>query len=125
MASCEINFGAPKEDKSTFWLDLNEMDQLDQIIEASKTKTQAIFKNSTRCGICKAEKAEIETLFKYEGKVDIYLLDLLNYRSISLAIAEKFKVEHQSPQLLIIKDGVVVHHESQHEIDIKKIEEFI
>lgn len=125
MASCEINFGDSKENKIALWQDLNELDQLDQILEASNNKTQVIFKNSTRCGICKAEKAEIEESYNYEGKVDMHLLDLLNYRPISSAIAEKFKIEHQSPQLIVIKNGGVVYHESQHDIDIKKIEKFI
>ena len=126
MSSCEIPTGKINENNNqSFWLPLEEMKQLDAIKEASKTKTQVIFKNSTRCGICKQEKKEIEEGYVYNGKVATYLLDLLNYRPISLAIAEKFGVTHQSPQLLIIKNGAVVHHASQHDIDVKAIANYI
>ena len=41
----------PKEEKVLPWIPLTEVSQLDTIKEKSKTKTQVIFKHSTRCGI--------------------------------------------------------------------------
>ncbi len=43
-----------------------------------------------------------------------YFLDLLKYRSISNLIARKFDIPHQSPQLILIKDGEVVDHSSHY-----------
>ena len=42
-----------------------------------------------------------------------YFLDLLSYREISNVVAYQFDVVHQSPQLLIIKNGIAVAHASQ------------
>ena len=32
-------------------------------------------------------------------------MDLLNHRDVSAAIAEKLDIEHQSPQMLVVRDG--------------------
>ena len=46
------------------------------------------------------------------GEADLYYLDLHAHRDVSNIVASKFQVFHQSPQLLIIKDGEVVFHAS-------------
>ncbi|WP_010177929.1 bacillithiol system redox-active protein YtxJ [Aquimarina agarilytica] len=107
-----------KEPKKQFpWIPLTEMSQLDEIKEKSKTKPQVIFKHSTRCGISSMVIKQFEATYSLdENQVDVYYLDLLNYRPISLQIAEKFSVMHQSPQLIALKNGEVVGHASHHDI---------
>ena len=97
------------------WKPLIESSQLDEIIEKSHTKTQAIFKHSTRCGISSGVLKQFERN-KKTPEVDFYYLDLLSFRSISNEIATKFNVHHQSPQLLIFKNGKVIAHDSHYEI---------
>ena len=105
--------GASKQESATPWIALNNMEQLDVIVENSKTKTQLIFKHSTRCGVSRMVISQFKKDYKLsENDADLYYLDLLNFRAISNAIAEKFQVRHESPQLLIIKNGVVVVHDS-------------
>ena len=50
----------------------------------------------------------------------VYLLDLLSYREVSNAITDIFEVEHQSPQILLIKNGNCVFHQSHNAISTKK-----
>ena len=107
------------------WIALNEIDTLNVIAENSKSKLQLIFKDSTRCGISKMVIKQFEAEYDFEAQVDAYYLDLLNYRPISAAIAEKFEVEHQSPQLVVIKNGVAVHYASHHDISAKAIGDFV
>lgn len=108
-----------KEEKKVFpWIPLVEMSQLDEIKEKSKTKPQVIFKHSTRCGISSMVIRKFEATYALnEDNADVYYLDLLNFRPISLAIAEKFEVVHQSPQMLALKNEVVVGHASHHDIN--------
>jgi bacillithiol system protein YtxJ len=47
-----------------------------------------------------------------ESEADLYYLDLLSYRPISNLISVKFGVKHESPQMIVIKDGKVLFHES-------------
>jgi len=111
-------FGSkPNEENSSSlnWSELSELSQLDTIIEDSKTKTQVIFKHSTRCGISRAVLKQFEKK-EIEDTIDLYYLDLLSYRDISNELASKFQVIHQSPQLLVIKNGVVVAHDSHYDL---------
>lgn len=89
------------------WQLLTQLNQLNEIDEQSKTASVLIFKHSTRCSISHAALDRLERNWKTEfgDKLKIYYLDLLQHRDISNAIAERYNIEHQSPQALIIKDG--------------------
>lgn len=105
--------GEAKEEKVLPWIPLNALPQLDLIKEKSSTKTQIIFKHSTRCGISRMVMSQFVDAYNFtEKEVDLYYLDLLNFREVSNEVGYKFQVIHQSPQILIIKNGVVVAHES-------------
>ncbi len=100
------------------WITLSTMSQLDEIKEISKTKTQLIFKHSTRCGISRIVKKQFENDYNFsENTFDLYYLDLISYRDVSNQIAQQFQVIHESPQLLVIKNGVVVAHHSHSDIN--------
>jgi len=108
------------------WVVLGSMDQLDTITEESKDKVVAIFKHSTRCGISRGVLKNFEKTYMFEkDEVKLYFLDLLAHRSISNEIATRFKVPHESPQFIILKDGSVVHHESHSFIDALTLKDFI
>ncbi|MCA0133110.1 bacillithiol system redox-active protein YtxJ [Winogradskyella alexanderae] len=113
----------PKEEKILPWIHLTSMIQLDEIAEKSKTKTQLIFKHSTRCGISRMVLNQFADQYQLENNADLYYLDLLNNRDVSNEVASKFQVIHQSPQLLILNNGVVVAHDSHgaiNELDLVK-----
>lgn len=118
----------PKNEKESFlnWLPLTSLAQLEEIKKQSAAEAILIFKHSTRCGISSMVIKQFEKLFKEEHKsLKVYYLDLLNYRDISNEIAAQFQVMHQSPQLLIIKNGVSVHHASHYDITLTDLSRFI
>ena len=99
------------------WIPLTSIEQLKKIKEQSITETIFIFKHSTRCSISSMVKKQFEKLFAEEHKnIKVYYLDLLNYRNVSDQIPVIFKVEHQSPQLLVIKNQVAVYNASHYNI---------
>lgn len=99
------------------WKVLEHIDQIDQIINESWNKPVLIFKHSTRCIISKMALKNFESDFSLQNVMDAYYLDLIAYRNISNEIAEVFKVEHQSPQILLVKNGIVIYHTSHESID--------
>lgn len=107
------------------WVPLNSLAQIDTIKEQSKSETVLIFKHSTRCGISSMVIKQFEKKFTEEMKhIKVYYLDLLNYRDISDEISYMFQVIHQSPQVLVIKNGVSVTHASHYDVttlDIAKL----
>lgn len=107
-----------KEPQSPFpWKPLTSEPQLDEIVELSKTKTVLLFKHSTRCGISRMVLNRFEESFAdNQEAVVFYYLDLLNFREVSNEVAARFQVLHQSPQLLVIKNGACVSQGSHYEI---------
>ncbi len=69
---------------------------------------------------------QFEKLFSEEHQnLKVYYLDLLNYRNISDEVGYTFQVMHQSPQLLVIKNGVSVHDASHYDITQIDLTRFI
>ncbi|MEO1030649.1 MAG: bacillithiol system redox-active protein YtxJ [Bacteroidota bacterium] len=116
---------APKEEKVLPWIALNSVEQLSAIEEKSKTKPQLIFKHSTRCGISRMVINQFIELYDMDANADLYYLDLLSYREVSNETGYKFQVLHQSPQLLVIKNGVVVAQASHGAINDLDLSRFV
>lgn len=102
------------------WIELASTQQLKEIKENSKTRPQVIFKHSTRCSISSMAKSRLERS-QAPNEADFYYLDLISHRNISSKIADDFKVHHESPQVLVIKDGECVFDESHYGIDMEDI----
>jgi len=103
------------------WTELNDISQLTKINEESKTNPVMILKHSTRCSISSAALGRIERKWNPDSKIKTYLLDLLAHRDISNAIAEHYKTEHQSPQILLITDGKCTFSRTHFEINAEEI----
>ena len=102
------------------WIDLTTEQQLEQIKEQSKESPIVIFKHSTRCSISAMAKNRLEREKPTEN-LPFYYLDLIRYRNISNKIAEDFQVHHESPQILIIKNGACTYDESHNGINMADI----
>ena len=102
------------------WIHLTDEEQLNNIIEKSQEKAQVIFKHSNRCSISSVALQRLQKA-NQPGGIDFYFLDLIKFRSVSNKIAEIFKVRHESPQVLLIKDGKCIFNESHLGIDMHEI----
>lgn len=106
------------------WIDLTSENQLSDIISVSETQAVIIFKHSTRCSISVAAKGRLERNWGFsEHEVMAFYLDLLQYRDISKKIADDFQVHHESPQLLLIKNGECTYSETHSGITVQDLQE--
>jgi bacillithiol system protein YtxJ len=101
------------------WISLSKEAQLEEIKERSTVKPQVIFKHSTRCAVSSMAKNRLERSTPPDA--DFYFLDLIQHRNISGKIAEEFSVYHESPQILLIKNGECVYDESHSGISMDEI----
>tara|TARA_R110000868_G_scaffold193786_1_gene438984 strand:- start:19490 stop:19879 length:390 start_codon:yes stop_codon:yes gene_type:complete len=99
------------------WNSLTDLGQLNEIITLSNENPVAIFKHSTRCSVSRMALKQFENEFDSSDKVTPYFLDLIAYREVSNEIANRFGVQHQSPQLLLIKEGKAIYNASHSDID--------
>ena len=102
------------------WIPLKTSTQLDEI----NTHTQGysiIFKHSTRCSISLMAKKMFEHDWDNLSTAQpVFLLDLLKFRELSTRVAQTFDVKHESPQLLIIKNGICIFNASHDQISAEE-----
>jgi len=123
-----FGYRTSKEVEETYlsWTPLISVEEINTIIEISKNQSILIFKHSTRCGISRMIIKQFESLFNEENKqLKVYYLDLLNFREVSSKLSEVFQVIHQSPQLLVIKNGISVYNESHYEITKVNLSKYV
>lgn len=104
------------------WINLTQIEKIDEIINQSNEKPALIFKHSTRCHISKMVLKQFENEYNLDDKMECYFLDLLEFRPISKAIAERFNIEHQSPQIILIKNGKAIYNASHESIAADELE---
>jgi len=104
------------------WNEMTKMSQLEEIATLSFDKPVFIFKHSTRCGISRMVLKRFEKEYNSDTKITAFFLDLLAYREVSNAVSQRFNVIHQSPQLLMIRDGVAIYVASHDGIDAATLE---
>ena len=103
------------------WINLNSVEQLAEINEKSKNKTQIIFKHSTRCSVSTFAKRILSNEYSDEIKknADVYYLDLIAFREISNSIANHYGVVHESPQILVVNNGECTFNASHSDVSFK------
>lgn len=105
------------------WTHLTSSDQIDEILNDSSSNIFLVFKHSTRCSISSMAKNRLEA--KWDKSIPIkkaYYLDLIKYRPLSNSIANDFDVVHESPQILLIKNGMSFYNTSHNQISLSTIQ---
>ena len=121
-------FGSSEQESTSKieWRKLTDLGQLNELTDLSFEKPVLIFKHSTRCSISRFALKQFENEFDFSNEVlQPYFLDLLEYRSISNEIASRFGVFHQSPQILVIREGKSVYDASHDAIAVSEVRNHI
>jgi len=106
------------------WIQLNYISQIDGI--KAGEGYSLIFKHSTRCSISMMAKRTFERYWDVvPDHVSLYFLDLISYRDVSAYIAETFQVHHESPQILLIKNGECILDASHGDISADEVAEVV
>jgi bacillithiol system protein YtxJ len=104
------------------WKKLKTQEELENLIENSHRVPSVIYKHSSRCGSSFIVKKRLEHDWVFgEGDVDIYFLDLVEHRDVSDEVSRVFRVRHESPQILVIRDGESVYDTSHGGVSVKSI----
>lgn len=111
------------------WLKIETLSDFNNMVDTSNEESYyavAVFKHSTRCPVSMMAKLKMSTTWDIdENKLPLYYLDLIKYREISNQIAADFDVQHESPQLLVIKNNKCVYHASHGSISVSKVKEVL
>jgi bacillithiol system protein YtxJ len=103
------------------WQELTSLSQWAEVVQLSWQKPVAVFKHSTRCSISSTAKSRLERDWQgNEPNFPVFYLDLIAHRDVSNAIAMDTGVEHQSPQMIVLKDGKPVYDGSHNMINAQR-----
>ena len=98
------------------FIELANTAQFESLIEASHTRPIVIFKHSRACGTSAEAYDELDDLLQHDDGVEVHLVDVLANRPLSRAIAERFAIRHESPQVLVLEGGQVRWHGSHYRV---------
>lgn len=110
------------------WLIISEEDQLDTPYKQSFDPSVAfvlVFKDSPRCGISNMARDRLERKWVDTPRVPAFYVNVLLSRPASNKIAKQYQVEHQSPQVLLIKEGNCIYNASHSDISSESIQAFL
>ncbi|WP_028595765.1 bacillithiol system redox-active protein YtxJ [Paenibacillus assamensis] len=102
-------------------------EELQQGIQRSHEGTFVIFKHSTRCPVSSSANEEMKhvvDVFEPKG-ISFGLIYVVENRDVSLACADQLSIKHESPQVLVLKDGQVVWHDSHYRIRYDNVEQVL
>jgi bacillithiol system protein YtxJ len=95
------------------WKKINSENEVDDIISSSTEKNVLIFKYSTICPISKiVEERMDENTEILSNHFEMYKVAVIEDRPISNYIATATAIKHESPQVLLLKNGGCVFNES-------------
>lgn len=98
-----------------------------QLLQSSKEQPVCVLKHSTRCPISSAAYEQWNTYLDNSPNeaVDYALVLVVEDRPVSNLIAETLDVTHESPQLIVVKQGKAVAHTSHWHITESKLNELL
>ena len=106
------------------WKNITSLTQVQEIQQ--QPGYSLIFKHSTRCSVSMMAKRRFEMDWEIiPADTSLYFLDLISFRDVSAQIAETFQVHHESPQILVIKDGNCILDASHSDISADEVAEVI
>lgn len=108
------------------WTEIINEKQLERIVECSQSIPCVIYKHSTKCSQSEMMKYVLEADWSFDSEeIKPYLLDIVKYQQIAGKIADKFEVYHQSPQILLIKNGICTYDADHLEISLEELKEML
>ena len=87
-----------------------------------KSKVAILFKHSTSCFLSENAYREVRSFAESHPEVPVYLIKVIEHRELSDRLAEFFQIRHESPQIIVIRNGLAERNFSHQRITQSAIE---
>ena len=95
---------------------VTDTEELDALIESSNGRPLVIFKHSLTCPI---SAAAYDQMAEVEGEVA--LVEVQRARELSRAIEDRLGVAHESPQVIVFRNGKAVWNASHFDVNATSV----
>ena len=106
-------------------VELHEEQDLEPLLERSQKRPVVFFKHSTQCSRSDAAHHELQTFISRNPDVDCGIVNVIEDRELSDALEERFGIEHESPQAIVVSLGKPVWHASHSRVTAQALENAI
>lgn len=120
-----FSFSKKSQQSKLNWIHITSVEELKQAIAETNNVTGLFFKHSTRCNISSMALSRFESNWEQDDKCELYFIDLIAHRDVSNAISELTDVEHQSPQVIVVKNTKEIFNVSHNGISASEIKNSI
>jgi bacillithiol system protein YtxJ len=84
-----------------------------------------IFKHSNSCPVSWAAHAQVTKFARENPNISIYMIPVIKERPLSQKVAAITGVVHESPQVIVLRDGVVAASASHGDITVESLSEML
>ena len=102
------------------FFEIDDRAALDSLITDSKQKPVIVFKHSNACSISSKAYREME---KVQGDVNILVVQ--SARDVSRELANLTGVRHETPQVIVLRDGKAVWNASHFDVQAGAVAEAV
>ncbi|KQS26809.1 bacillithiol system redox-active protein YtxJ [Dyadobacter sp. Leaf189] len=101
------------------WIAINSEEEVQKIHQSGEYSI--IYKHSPRCmtSLMAYRQLKMDVSASPEISTPIYIVDVISNRKESMAIADSFRVQHQSPQILVVKNGECIYDASHEAVSLR------
>ena len=99
------------------FIPIQDQQSLDRLFVESRLRPILLFKHSNACGISSRAYREMEKLD------DVNLLEVQSARELSREVAAITGVRHETPQVIVLKDGRAVWNASHYDVNARSVSE--
>lgn len=117
-------FGFSQRKSRLEWTQVESTSELERLLNEQDDQARVFFKHSTRCSISSMALNGFESAWTGNTEA-LYFIDLLNFRAVSDALAEQTRVRHESPQVIVVRNGEVIYQASHSGIDPRRIKTLV
>ena len=96
--------------------------QLEDLYEQSRQQPVVLFKHSSACPISARANEELQALTK-EDDPPVYRLVVQQAQALSDKVAEALKVQHETPQAIVLSGAEAVFHDSHQRVTAEAVRE--
>ena len=115
-------FLTSNDETNKIWRIIQTKDEIDNLIDRSFEESQLLLKHSYSCGTSYMAKEDLErAAVELNERFSLSLVDVVAGRAVSRYAAEKLCIRHESPQVLILKNGKVIWHGSHFNVNAENI----
>jgi len=106
--------------------ELKSIQELDHALDESRERPVLLFKHSLSCSISTRAFSELRSyLNNADPRISYKLITVQTSRSVSDEAASRLRIEHQSPQAILVRNGRELWNASHHDITAEALDQAI